>query len=255
MHGTVLLGPANEPLAPAIIWADTRAAAEVDELSAAIGRDRLIDLTGSPAATGFQAVTIRWLQRHRPELWRRVRSVLLPKDYLRLRLTWTAASDPSDGSGSLLLDVRRRDWSPELLSALGVDRALLPPVRPSTSSAGPLRPEAAADLGLPAGLPVAVGGADAPCAALGAGIVRPEALLLTFSTGALSTGAQVLTPVETVRIDAGGRLHTFCHVLEPGEGHPGWYTMGATMVAGLALRWLRDKWAPWPNWSRPALMV
>jgi xylulokinase len=235
MHGTVLLGAANEPLAPAIIWSDTRAAAEVREITARIGAQRLIELTGSPLAIGFQAATIRWLQNHRPELWRRTRRVLLPKDYLRWRLTWTLASEPSDGSGSLLLDVRRRAWAPELLEGLGIDRAQLPPIRASADLAGHLRPEAAADLGLPAGLPVATGGGDTPCAALGAGVVRPDTLLLTFSTG-----AQVLAPAESVRTDGRGRLHTFCNVLEPGEGRPGWYTMGATTVAGLALRWLRD---------------
>jgi xylulokinase len=235
MHGTVLLGEANEALAPAIIWADTRAAAEVREVTERIGAARLIELTGSPLATGFQAAIIRWLQTHRPDLWRRVRRVVLPKDYLRHRLTWTHAADPSDGSGTLLLDVRKRDWSAEILPALGLDRSLLPPIRPSAAKAGELRPEAAADLGLRPGLPVATGGGDAPCAALGAGIVEPDTLLLTFSTG-----AQVLVPATEVRPDPRGRLHTFCNVLEPGEDRPGWYTMGATLAAGLALRWLRD---------------
>ena len=235
MHGTVLLGAADEVLAPAIIWADTRAAAEVADLTAQVGAARLIEIAGSPVAAGFQAATVRWLQQHRPELWRRVRRVLLPKDYLRRRLTGTLAADPSDGSGALLLDVRRRDWAPELLAALRLDPALLPPVRPSAAAAGELRPEAAADLGLPAGLPVATGGGDAPCAALGAGAVERDTLLLTFSTG-----AQALIPLTEVRTDPRGRLHTFCHVVEPGAERPGWYAMGATMAAGLALRWLRD---------------
>ena len=235
MHGTVLLGEANEALAPAIIWADTRAGAEVRELTERIGAARLIELTGSPLATGFQAATIRWLQTHRSDLWRRVRRVVLPKDYLRRRLTWSQAADPSDGSGTLLLDVRNRDWSPDILQELGLDRSFLPPLLPSAAKAGDLRPEAAAELGLPPGVPVATGGGDTPCAALGAGIVGSDTMLLTFSTG-----GQVLVPATEVRTDPRGRLHSFCHVLEPGDDRPGWYTMGATLAAGLALRWLRD---------------
>ncbi len=233
MHGTVLLGDDDRPLAPAVIWMDRRAAAEVADLTEEVGRERLVELAGSPLAVGFQAATIRWLTRHRPDLWAATRTVLLPKDWLRFRLTGEIATDPSDASGTLLLDVRRRDWAPKLLAAAGADRGVLPPVRPSGAWAGRLRPEAAKALGLAAATPVVVGAGDAPAAALGAGIVDAGTLLLT-----LSTGAQVLVPAPEVRIDGRGRLHTFCAALDPGPASPGWYQMGAVMTAGAALRWL-----------------
>ncbi len=235
MHGTVLLGADDEILAPAIIWPDQRSRRQVEEITELVGAERLIELTGSPVATGFQAASIRWVQQEQPRVWDRTRRVLLPKDEIRRRLTGNVATDPSDGSGALLLDVRQRDWSDELLAALGVEREQLPPVHPSTSATGELRPDAAADLGLPPGIPVVGGGADAACAALGAGIVDPSTMLLTFSTG-----AQTLIPTTEVEVDRQGRLHTFCGALEPAPGQAGWYTMGATLTAGLAMRWLRD---------------
>ncbi|HBY98650.1 MAG TPA: xylulokinase, partial [Chloroflexi bacterium] len=152
MHGTVLLGPQGQLFAPAVIWPDQRSRPQVQEITALIGAGRLIEITGSPVATGFQAATIRWVQQEQPDLWRRVEMVLLPKDYVRWRLTGTYATDPSDGSSTLLLDVHRRDWSPLLLAALGVDAAQLPPVQPSTAVAGALSREAAGAFGLPPGI-------------------------------------------------------------------------------------------------------
>ncbi len=236
MHGTVLLGDRDDLLAPAVIWADQRSWREVAEITARIGAERLIELCGSPVATGFQAATLRWFQREQSELWRRVRTVLAPKDDLRRRLTGVITTEPSDGSGTLLLDVRRRDWSPEVLAALDIPPELLPPVHPSTAVVGQLRPDAAASLGLPPGIPVVAGAGDAPSGALGAGVVEPETMLVS-----LSTGAQVLVPSTEVRVDGRGRLHTFCGALPPGPARAGWYQMGATLVAGLAMRWLRDR--------------
>lgn len=236
MHGTVLLGEAGEPLAPAIIWPDQRSWREVREIIDRVGAERLIELTGSPIATGFQAATLAWLQRERPRLWADVRRALLPKDYLRLRLTGVVATEPSDASSTLLFDVRARDWSLALLDALALDPAMLPPVAESIAVVGELLPAVASELGLPAGLPVVAGGGDTPCAALGAGIVGPETLLLT-----LSTGGQLLLPASEVRVDGLGRLHTFCSALAPSPNQAGWYHMAATLAAGLALRWLRDQ--------------
>lgn len=236
MHGTVLLGDGDRPLAPAIIWPDQRSRRQVAEITARIGPERLIELTGSPVATGFQAATLLWLQQERPDLWAATRCVLLPKDELRRRLTGTVATEPSDASGTLLLDVNTRDWSPDVLDKLDIPRALLPAVQPSDAIAGMLQPEAAADLGMPPGIPVVVGAGDAPAGVLGAGVVGQEALLLS-----IGTGAQLLLPVETVKIDRRGRLHTFCNALAPAPDQPGWYQMGALLAAGLALAWLRDK--------------
>ncbi len=235
MHGTVLLDATDQPLGPVIIWEDQRSERDVAEITALIGAARLVEITGSPVATGFQAATIRWLQREAADRWARVRSILAPKDELRRRLTGEIATDPSDGSGTLLLDVRTRSWSDDLLAALLIPVERLPPLLPSTGPAGTLQQTAASALGLRPGIPVATGAGDAPCGLIGAGIVDPSTMLLS-----ISTGAQVMVPAAEVSVDRGGRGHTFCSGLEPAPGHPGWYQMGATLVAGRAMRWLRD---------------
>jgi len=236
MHGTVLLGKAGQVLAPAVIWPDQRSQRQVREITDLVGAERLIELTGSPVATGFQAATIRWTQQERSDLWRQTHSVLLPKDYVRYRLTGETCTDPSDGSGTLLLDVRRRDWSSEVLAALEIDVAKLPPVQPSAAVAGLLSRKVAEALGLPAGIPVVTGAADTACGAVGAGIVSAQTLLLT-----ISTGGQIVLPAPEVQVDRLGRIHTFCGALAPGPGQAGWYQMAAILSAGMALRWLRDQ--------------
>ncbi len=235
MHGTVLLDATDQPLGPAIIWEDQRSERDVAEITDLIGARRLVEITGSPVATGFQAATIRWLQREDATRWTRVRSILGPKDELRRRLTGEIATDPSEGSGTLLLDVRTRSWSEEVLAALQIPVERLPPLLPSTALAGALQPTAASALRLRPGTPVATGAGDAPCGLVGAGIVDPSTMLLS-----ISTGAQVMVPASEVNVDPAGRGHTFCSALGPAPGHPGWYQMGATLVAGRAMRWLRD---------------
>jgi xylulokinase len=235
MHGTVLLDQADHLLCPAIIWPDQRSQPQVQEITARIGAAHLIEVTGSPVATGFQAATLRWMQQERPNLWRQVKHVLLPKDYLRWRLTGQFATDPSDASGTLLCDVRRRNWSAELLASLEIGPNLLPQVQPATAIAGQLIAEAAAQLKLPTGTPVVTGAADTACSILGAGVVDDQTLLLS-----LSSGGQLLVPVRQVQVDRSGRLHTFCGALTPSPEQTGWYQMGAILSAGLALRWLRD---------------
>lgn len=234
MHGTVLLDAAHQPLAPAVIWPDRRSVAQVKEITALVGAERLHAITGSPMATGFQAATVRWFQQESRELWQQVKMILLPKDYLRFWLTGVFATDPSDAAGALLFDETRRDWSDELLDLLEIRREQLPPVQPSATISGYLHEEAARTLGLPAGIPVASGAADTACSLLGAGVVENNQLLLT-----ISTGGQLVQPCKKVRTDARGRIHTFCSALEPGEGRAGWYQMGAMLAAGMALRWLR----------------
>ncbi len=236
MHGTVLLDAADRPLGRAIIWPDRRSAAQVTEMIERVGRERLMALAGSLPATGFMAPSLAWLQAHEPERLRRTARVLLPKDYLRLRLTGRTATDPSDGSGTLLMDVQRRDWCEELVATVGIPRSWLPPVQPSAAVAGALTREAAETLELEPGIPVVTGGADTACSGLAAGAVRPGVLLLT-----LSTGGQLVLPVETPRVDPAGRIHTFCHALEPAAGIAGWYQMGATLAAGMSLAWLREQ--------------
>jgi xylulokinase len=235
MHGTVLLDKTGGLLAPAIIWPDQRSPVEVQGITQQFGAAQLIATTGSPLATGFQAATLHWLHKHRPEIWSSIGKVLLPKDYLRWRLTGYFATDPSDAAGTLLLDATTRTWAGNLLHLLEIDPAWLPPIQPANSIAGVLLPEAAAALGLPPGLPVVTGAADTPCSALGAGIISSDSLLLT-----LSSGGQLFIPTARVDVDLQGRIHTFCSALEPTMG-PGWVQMAALLNVGLVLRWLRDQ--------------
>ncbi|MBK8045891.1 MAG: xylulokinase [Anaerolineales bacterium] len=240
MHGTVLLDKHGHLLANAIIWPDQRSARQVQEITTLIGAERLYEIAGSPVSTGFQAASVRWVQQHQPDIWREVRMILPPKDYLRWRMTAVFATDPSDAAGALLCDEVERDWSGELLEQLRIDPSQLPPVQPSNLIAGHLTDEAASDLGLAAGIPVVTGAADTACSALGAGAVDSSKLLLT-----LSTGGQLLQPVERVHVDHRGRIHTFCSALEPAPQRAGWYHMGAILNAGMALRWLRDNLLGW----------
>jgi len=236
MHGTVLLDRAYRLLDQAIIWPDRRSADQVKEIGRRVGTERLIRISGSPAATGFQAATILWLQQEKPDLWRKVKFILTPKDYLRWRLTGEISSEPSDGSGTLLLDVHRRDWSAELLDRLSIDRGQLPPISSSTRIVGELSPLAAEALGLRRGIPVVTGAADTACSLLGAGVTGEQTLLVT-----ISSGGQIILPASEVNLDLHGRLHTFCSAIEPAAGRAGWYQMAAILSAGMSLRWLRDQ--------------
>ena len=235
MHGTVFLDETAQPLTPAVIWPDQRTGHQVQEITEMVGAQRLIEITGSPIAAGFQAATVRWFQQERPDIWGMTRWVQLPKDYLRWRLTGQFASDPSDACSTLLLDARTRTWSAELLSLLEIDPDKLPPVQPSISVAGNLQPGVAAELGLPPGIPVITGAGDTASSVLGAGVTQPDTLLLN-----ISTGGQLVQPVFDLELDYAGRIHTFCTALEPGTLQAGWYKLGGILSAGLALRWLRD---------------
>ena len=235
MHGTVLLGGDRWPLGPAIIWPDQRSARQVEALTAEVGPERVIEIVGGPLATGFQAATARWVRDEEPARWTAVRTIVTPKDALRLRLTGELATDPSDASGTGLLDVTTRRWSDELLAAVGLAPERLAPLREASASAGTLRPEPAAALGLPAGIPVATGAGDTAAGLLGAGVIAPETGFLT-----ISTGGQLAVPVSKPAVDPLGRSHTFCGALSPSADTAGWYRLAATLSAGMALRWLRD---------------
>lgn len=235
MHGTVCLGVDHHVLHPAIIWSDVRGAAALERLNTAIGHEAIVDEIGSPLATGFQAVTLAWLRDAKPEVWNGIRTVLLPKDWLRLQLTGELQSEPSDGASTGLQAVRTRDWSPKMIGWIEADDSWFAPVQASNVSAGSLLPTLAAEMGLLEAIPVVAGGGDAPLAALATGIASRDAVLLT-----LSSGAQVTRFATTPLVDAAGRMHTFGSPLNPEIGEPGWYLMGATMVAGSALHWLRD---------------
>lgn len=234
-HGTLFLDRELKPLYPAIIWRDQRSQDQVDQIHQLVGKSRLINISGSLVAPGFQAATIRWIQQNRSDIWKRTAHVLLPKDYLRLQMTGELASDPSDGSGTLLFDISQRDWSIELIHLLKIEKNVLPPIQPSVSMAGKLTPSAVTAFKLLTGIPVIIGAADTACAMLGAGVVDPTKLLVN-----ISTGGQVVIPSRKVDLDMLGSSHTFCSALEPRIGQAGWYRMGATLSAGGSLQWLRE---------------
>lgn len=230
MHTTVCLGGDGRVLRPAILWADQRSSAQVARVYQELGRDRLAAWTGNPLAAGFMLASWLWLCEHEPEVRRQTRTLLLPKDYLRYRLTGLLGSEPSDASSTLLFDPARGHWSYPLLDALGIDGQLLPPVAPSAEVAGGLLPGAAAAAGLKPGTPVVFGGSDQALQALAHGVIAPGLVSCT-----IGTGGQLFTPCLSPRPDPGLRLHLFCHVL-PGV----WHLEAAILAAGLSLRWLRD---------------
>jgi xylulokinase len=231
MHGSVFLDAAGEVIRPALLWNDQRTARECDEITERVGADRLLEVAGNPALTGFQAPKILWLRRHEPDAYARVASVLLPKDYVRFELTGERATDASDASGTLLLDVRARDWSGELLDAMEIPREWLPAVFEGPEVTATVRDELADELGLPRGLPVAAGGGDNAAAAVGVGVVREGSVSTSIGTsGVLFAHRDAFTP------DPSGRVHAFCHAV-PGAFH----LMAVTLSAGGSLSWWRER--------------
>lgn len=231
MHGSVLLDERDEVLRPALIWCDQRSAEQCRKLTANVGADRLIELTCNPALTGFTLPKLLWVRDNERETWDRVRSVLLPKDYVRFRLTGDKATDVADGSGTLLLDVASRRWSSEMLGATEIEIGLLPRVYESQEITGSVSPQAARETGLKAGTPVIAGAGDQAAGAVGLGIVRPGMVSATIGTSGV-----VFAATNTPALDPKGRVHTFCHAI-PGR----WHVMGVTQGAGLSLRWFRNQ--------------
>lgn len=230
MHGAVFLDASDQVIRPALLWNDQRTARQCVEITDRVGAERLLDITGNVAVTGFQAPKILWLRDEEPDAYRRVRRVLLPKDFIRLRLTGENATDVSDASGTLLLDLRSRDWSVEVLERLEIPREWMPSVHEGPVVAGSISPRVASDLGLPPGLPVAAGGGDQAAGAVGNGVVE-EGLVST----SIGTSGVVFAPSDTPRIDPKGRLQSFCHAV-PDKYH----VMGVTLAAGGSFRWWRD---------------
>jgi xylulokinase len=230
MHGSTLLDDQDRVVRPALLWCDQRTGAECEAITATVGAARLIELTLNPALTGFTLPKLLWVRRHEPELWARVRSVLLPKDYVRFRLTGDRATDVADASGTLLFDVANRRWSADIAGALDIDLGLLPRAFESPEVTGTVSAAGAAATGLRAGTPVVAGGGDQAAGAVGMGIV--EAGLVSATIG---TSGVVFAATTKPALDPKGRVHTFCHAV-PGM----WHVMGVTQGAGLSLRWLRD---------------
>jgi len=234
MHGLVLLDEQKQTLRPAILWNDQRCADECDEIRARIGRQRLIQITGNEALTGFTAPKILWVKNHEPEIFARARHVLLPKDFIRFKLTGSLAMDKADGSGTILFDLKKRDWSAEAIDALEIPAEWLPPTFEGHQYTGEVSSEAAASTGLRAGTPVAAGAGDQAAQAVGVGAVRPGIVALT-----LGTSGVVFATTESCLIEPEGRLHAFCHAI-PDR----WHLMGVMLSAAGSLQWLRDAVAP-----------
>jgi xylulokinase len=230
MHGAVLLDEGGDVLRPSIIWCDQRTEAECRWLEDTIGRARLLQLTSNPALTNFTLTKLLWVRSHEPDVWNRVRHVLLPKDYARFRLSGEYATDVTDASGTLMLDVARRGWSDDMLAAADIDDRLLPAVFESPDICARVSRDAAALTGIPAGTPIVAGAGDQAAGAVGMGITRPGAVSATIGTSGV-----VFAATDRPATDPKGRLHTFCHAV-PGT----WHVMGVTQGAGLSLRWFRD---------------
>jgi xylulokinase len=230
MHGAVMLDSAGEVVRPALIWCDVRTENQCRELNERIGAERLIQLTCNPALPNFTLTKLLWVRENEPENWKRVRSVMLPKDYVRFRLTGERAIDVADASGTLMLDVAKRRWSAEVLEAAEIDPSLLPAVYESPDVCGKVSATGAVATGLAAGTPVVAGAGDQAAGATGMGIVTPGAVSATIGTSGV-----VFAATDRPALDPRGRLHTFCHAV-PGR----WHVMGVTQAAGLSLRWFRD---------------
>lgn len=234
MHGLVLLDAAGKVLRPAILWNDQRTQAQCDEIHVRIGKEIFIQITGNISLTGFTASKILWVKENEPEVYTKASHVLLPKDYVRFKLTGDYAMDKADGSGTVLFDLRKRDWSDQLLAALEIPRAWMPPTYEGPEITGLINEEGALATGLKAGTPVMAGGGDQAAGAVGMGAVEPGVVALT-----LGTSGVVFATTPSALIEPEGRLHAFCHAV-PGM----WHFMGVMLSAAGSLQWYHDKLAP-----------
>ncbi len=234
MHGLTLLDEGGQVLRPAILWNDQRTGSQCDEIRALLGRSRLIQITGNDALTGFTAPKILWVREHEPEVYRKVRHILLPKDYVRYHFTGGFAVDRADGSGTILFDIRTRNWSPEMLEALEIPLEWLPSTYEGSQVTGEVTANAAQLTGLKPGTPVVGGGGDQAAGAVGVGAVEPGIVSL-----ALGTSGVVFATTDGPFIEPEGRLHAFCHSV-PDR----WHLMGVMLSAAGSLRWYRDTFAP-----------
>lgn len=234
MHGLVLLDADNRVIRPALIWCDQRSQKQVDCINAAVSTKKVLEYTANPMLTGFTLPKLLWVRDEEPASFERIRKILLPKDYIRFKLTGEFATEVSDASGTGLFDVVRRQWSREMMAALGLDMSILPRAYESSDITGTVSAEITERTGLSAGTPVAGGGGDQAASAIGNGIVEPGAVSCTIGTSGV-----VFAYLEKPAYDELGRVHTFCHAI-PGA----WHVMGVTQGAGLSLQWYRNRFAP-----------
>jgi xylulokinase len=240
MHGAVLLDERGSVIRPALIWCDVRTEKQCRDLTSKIGQEKLIQLTCNPALANFTLTKLLWVRENEPENWKRVRSVMLPKDYVRFRLTGERATDMADASGTLLLDVANRRWSQEMLHAAEIDERLLPGLFESPAACAKISATGAKETGLSVGISVVAGAGDQAAGATGMGIVGAGTVSVTIGTSGV-----VFAATDRPALDPHGRVHTFCHAI-PGR----WHVMGVTQAAGLSLRWFRDTLSAGSNGAR-----
>jgi len=234
MHGLVLLDKYGKSLRPSILWNDQRTGAQCDEIHQIIGKQRFIEITGNVALAGFTAPKILWVRENEPEVYAKTRQILLPKDYVRFKLTGVYAMDRAGGAGTALFDIKERTWSPEVIEKLNIDPTLLPPTFEGTEVTGTINAEASKQTGLQEGTLVVGGGGDQAAGAVGVGAVRPGVVGLV-----LGTSGVVFATTPSALIEPEGRLHSFCHSI-PNR----WHFMGVMLSAAGSLRWYRDTLAP-----------
>ena len=231
MHGAVMLNERGNVVRPALIWCDVRTNPQCRELTEKIGAEQLIQATCNPALANFTLTKLMWVRENEPQNWKRVRWIMLPKDYVRWRMSGERAIDMADASGTLLLDVAHRRWSQLMLQAAAIDESSLPTLFESPDVCGTINAEGARALHLRTGTPVVAGAGDQAAGAVGMGIVAPGTVSATIGTSGV-----VFAATDRPALEPGGRLHTFCHAI-PGR----WHVMGVTQAAGLSLRWFRDQ--------------
>ncbi len=234
MHGLVLLDKAGKVLRPAILWNDQRTQTQCDEIYKFIGKNEFIQVTGNAALTGFTAPKILWVKENEPEIYAQIAHILLPKDYVRLKLTGEFATDKADGAGTILMDIKTRTWSTAILSSLDIPFDWLPNLYEGTQITGKVTESAAIVTGFQVGTPVIAGGGDQAAQAVGVGATKEGVVALT-----LGTSGVVFATVNKPFIDPLGRLHSFCHSV-PDK----WHLMGVMLSAGGSLRWYRDTFVP-----------
>ena len=239
MHGLVLLDAQGEVLRPAILWNDQRCQAQCDEIHERVGKEKFIQISGNVALTGFTAPKILWVAENEPHVYARVSHVLLPKDYIRYKLTGELAMDKADGSGTVLFDLKARDWSDELLETLDIPREWMPPTFEGPQITGEVDEMAASLTGLMKGTPVTAGGGDQAAGAVGVGAVEPGIVGLVVGTSGV-----IFATTPAPLIEPEGRLHAFCHAA-PGL----WHFMGVMLSAAGSLQWYRDTLAPYMSFD------
>ena len=234
MHGLVLLDDDGEVLRPSILWNDQRTQAECDEIRARVGPEKLIAITGNDALTGFTAPKILWVRNNEPDVFARVSHVLLPKDYVRFRLTDNYAIDRAGGSGTILFDLAARDWSSDVLRVLDIPTEWMPPTFEGPDVTGVVTEQAAALTGLRPGTPVMAGGGDQAANGVGVGAVAPGVVAMSVGTSGV-----VFAAADRPVVEPAGRLHAFCHAV-PGM----WHLMGVMLSAAGSYKWFKEAFAP-----------